>query len=86
MSKTVYVYNVFNVKITWHLQMTLDGTLADTCMLLSCMVMMASEILMSTGSITASMLKGPSSLSATSNIASVTTQEDTCQLRDIKHT
>lgn len=51
-----------------------DSTLADTCTLLLCMVMMASEILMSTGSITASMLKGPSSLAATSNIASVTTQ------------
>lgn len=47
-----------------------NGTLADTCMLLSCMIMMASEILMSMGSITASMLKGPCSLSATSNIAS----------------
>lgn len=51
-----------------------DSTLADTCMLLSCMVMMASEILMSTGSTTASMLKGPSSLSATSNMASVKTR------------
>lgn len=46
-------------------------TLADTCMLFSCMFMMASEILTSIGSITDSMLNGPSNLSATKSIASV---------------
>lgn len=66
--------NVFNVKLALFQEVTLDSTLADTCMLFSCMVMMASEILMSTGSMTASMLKGPTSLSATSNMASATTQ------------
>lgn len=66
--------NVLNVKLALLEEVTLDSTLADTCMLFSCMVMMASEILMSTGSMTASMLKGPTSLSATSNMASATTQ------------
>lgn len=50
------------------------STLADTCMLLSCIVMIASEILMSIGCITASILEGPCSLSATSSMASVKTQ------------
>lgn len=43
-------------------------------MLFSCMFMMASEILTSIGSMTVSMLNGPSNLSATRSIASVKTQ------------
>lgn len=50
------------------------STFADTCMLFSCMFMMASEILTSIGSMTDSMLNGPSNLSATRSIASVKTQ------------
>lgn len=45
-------------------------TFCDTCMLFSCMFMMASEIFTSIGSTTDSKLKGPSSLSARLNMAS----------------
>lgn len=50
-------------------------TLKETSALFSCMIMMASEILTSMGPMTDSMLKGPSSLCATSSMASVTTKE-----------
>lgn len=53
-------------------------TFCDTCMLFSCMFMMASEIFTSMGSMTDSKLKGPSSLSARLSMAS----ED--QNRDVK--
>ena len=46
-------------------------TFCDTCMLFSCMFMMASEIFTSMGSMTDSKLKGPSSLSARLSMASV---------------
>lgn len=55
--------------------MTKANTFADTCMLFSCMFIMASEILTSIGSMTDSMLNGPSSRSATKSIASVKIQE-----------
>lgn len=45
-------------------------TFCDTCMLFSCMFMMASEIFTSIGSMTDSKLKGPSSLSARLSMAS----------------
>lgn len=45
-------------------------TFCDTCMLFSCIFMMASEIFTSMGSMTDSKLKGPSSLSARLSMAS----------------
>lgn len=51
------------------------NTFADTWMLFSCMFIIASEILTSMGSMTDSMLNGPSSRSATKSIASVNMQE-----------
>lgn len=59
------------------LTVEVHGTLADTCMLFSCMIKMASEILPSMGSSTDLMLKGPLSLSATSNIASANRESHT---------
>lgn len=55
--------------------MTNANTFADTCMLFSCMFIMASDILTSIGSMTDSMLNGPSSRSATKSIASVKIKE-----------
>lgn len=56
-----------------HLIVKID-TFPVTCTLFSCMFIMASEILTSMGSITDSMLNGPSSLSATKSMASVKEQ------------
>lgn len=60
-------------------------------MLFSCMFMMASDIFTSMGSMTDSMLNGPSSRSVTSNMASVKTDgEILCYLivsdRDLQKT
>lgn len=70
------VEKFFPLLVTMQLQKRRDShsTFADTCMLFSCMFMMASEILTSIGSMTDSMLNGPSNLSATRSIASVKTQ------------
>lgn len=65
--------------------MTNANTFADTCMLFSCMFIMASEILTSMGSMTDSMLNGPSSRSATKSIASVKIQEhDLYEIRELQ--
>lgn len=65
--------------------MTNANTFADTCMLFSCMFIMASDILTSIGSMTNSMLNGPSSRSATKSIASVKTQEhDLLEKRELQ--
>lgn len=56
------------------------STLADTWMLFSCIFKMASEILMSMGSSTNLMLKGPLSLPATSNIASANKDSQTAYM------
>ena len=60
-------------------RITDHSTLADTCMLFSCMFKMASEILMSMGSSTILMLKGPLSLPATSNMASAKRDSQTAK-------